>query len=524
MVPLCFQLYLRPLLSVLFLRSIHLYQESHCGFGAPWATLVAFKDIATRKRWYRSSAEIEFNLSHRILPTKDGKSSLRYFDGATMMSYQIPEKTFEDVHCRQQTKPHDCLGGSIQGLSSAFNASSAYNPVFERHANHHQVPIQSMTVAGNDQNELKSTSNQASGASEGANANALNAPLKWSDGVAPGLDMTMDLYEIIYSEESPIQSVQILDTYFGKTLVTDGKTQSSAHDEFVYHESLVHPAMFWSAYLNGDQGPPKSVFIGGGGELATAREVLKHSSVERVVMVDIDGTVVEASKKYLPEWGGEAVLNHDKMEYIIGDVHEYLRKTKEQFDVIIIDVSDPIEAGPAITLYTQEFYMLVQRVLKKHGVFVTQAGSADFVPHPHSSLTADQGDETTCFSPIRNTLASVFDHAIPYSCPVASFGEDWGFVLAFNGDKDNARMLVDLPNDVVDRLVDELIEAVPGVPDHKQRSVGVKRVLPGSKGSNALKHYDSVVHRRMFSLSKPLREMMKMDARVMTIDNPIYMY
>ena len=161
----------------LFLWSIHLYQESHCGFGAPWTTLVAFKDIATRKRWYRSSAEIEFNLSHRILPTKDGKSSLRYFDGATMMSYQIPEKTFEDVYCRQQTKPHDCHGGSIQGLSSAFNSSSAsaYNPVFERHANH-QVPIQSMIVAGNDQNELKSTSNQASGASEGANANALNAP------------------------------------------------------------------------------------------------------------------------------------------------------------------------------------------------------------------------------------------------------------------------------------------------------------------------------------------------------------
>ena len=167
-------------LFYLFLRSIHLYQESHCGFGAPWSTLVAFKDIATRKRWYRSPAEIELNLSHRILPTKDGKSSLRYFDGATMMSYQIPEKTFEDVHCRQQTKPHDCPEDSIQGLSSAFNASSAYNPVFERHANH-QVPIQSMIAAINDQYELKSTSNQARGASQGASANALKAPLNGFD-------------------------------------------------------------------------------------------------------------------------------------------------------------------------------------------------------------------------------------------------------------------------------------------------------------------------------------------------------
>jgi hypothetical protein len=169
---------IRPLLSVLSLRSIHLYQESHCGFGAPWTTLVAFKDIATRKRWYRSSAEIEFNLSHRILPTKDGKSSLRYFDGATMMSYQIPEKTFEDVHCRQQTKPQDCREDSIQG--QGLSASSAYNPVLERHVNH-QVPIQSMIAAINDQNELKSTSNQARGASQGASANALKAPLNGFD-------------------------------------------------------------------------------------------------------------------------------------------------------------------------------------------------------------------------------------------------------------------------------------------------------------------------------------------------------
>ena len=164
-----FLTYLRPL--HLFLRSIHLYQESHCGFGAPWSTLVAFKEIATRKRWYRSSAEIELNLSHRILPTKDGKSSLRYFDGATMMSYQIPEKTFEDVHCRQQTKPHDCNEDSIQGLSSAFNASSAYNPVLERHANH-QIPIQSMIAAGNGQNELNSTSNQTRGASHASGNNS----------------------------------------------------------------------------------------------------------------------------------------------------------------------------------------------------------------------------------------------------------------------------------------------------------------------------------------------------------------
>ena len=94
--------------------------------------------------------------------------------------------------------------------------------------------------------------------------------------------------------------------------------------------------------------------------------------------------------------------------------------TNEKFDAVIINVSDPIEAGPAVALYTQEFYQLVSRRLNKHGTFVTQAGSASFIPFPHSSL-AGEGDEATCFSPIKNTLATVFDHAIPYSAPVASF-------------------------------------------------------------------------------------------------------
>lgn len=98
----------------------------------------------------------------------------------------------------------------------------------------------------------------------------------------------------------------MIDSYFGRTLVTDGKTQSAEHDEFVYHESLVHPALFWSAILSNSEksggvsrggGAPKSVFIGGGGELATAREVLKHNTIERLVMVDIDPEVIEVCKK-----------------------------------------------------------------------------------------------------------------------------------------------------------------------------------------------------------------------------------
>ena len=90
-------------------------------------------------------------------------------------------------------------------------------------------------------------------------------------------------------------------------------------------------------------------------------------------------------QRYLPEWGGEAVTSHPKFELIIGDAHKYLMETSEVFDVIIMDISDPIEAGPGIALYTQEFYVRAAQVLTPgSGVFVTQAGSADIVPHPVS--------------------------------------------------------------------------------------------------------------------------------------------
>ena len=105
----------------------------------------------------------------------------------------------------------------------------------------------------------------------------------------------MTLNKIYHSTHSEFQQIDVIDTYFGKTLVTDGKTQSTQFDEFAYHESLVHPALLNFAHFN--KRGPKTVLIGGGGELATAREVLRHTSVEKCVMVDLDGTYSEAKTR-----------------------------------------------------------------------------------------------------------------------------------------------------------------------------------------------------------------------------------
>ena len=102
------------------------------------------------------------------------------------------------------------------------------------------------------------------------------------EGITPTLNIQFQLKSITFDSQSEFQRVQVVETAdFGKTLVLDCKTQSAKNDEACYHESLVHPSML--LHPN-----PRHVYIGGGGEFATAREVLRHKSVEKCVMVDID--------------------------------------------------------------------------------------------------------------------------------------------------------------------------------------------------------------------------------------------
>jgi thermospermine synthase len=327
---------------------------------------------------------------------------------------------------------------------------------------------------------------------------------QFREELAPGLIIEMELKKILYSTQSEFQQIDVIETYFGKTLITDGKTQSAQSDEFAYHESLVHPPLFNFAHFSGRG--PKTVFIGGGGELATAREVLRHKSVERLVMVDLDEKVVECSVQHLPEWGGEAVKSDPRLELIIGDAHAYMVNCKETFDVIIMDISDPIEAGPGIALYTKELYEHAQTLLNPHGVFVTQAGIAEAVPAPH----CDGGEnDTTCFGPIRNTLGEVFDCVAPYSQSIPSYGSDWGFVMAFHAPsnmKDQAQQVVKEWQIISDDKVNGYIESnITG-------------------GEAALKLYDGTSHVGMFALTKALRHHLAVDKRVMTTANPVFMY
>ena len=218
--------------------------------------------------------------------------------------------------------------------------------------------------------------------------------------------------EILYRKKSKYQLIEVVKhTVFGKILFLDGKPQVSEYDEWIYHECLVHPVLLLHPQ-------PESVLILGGGDGGALREVLKHKAVKRVVLVDLDPDVIETIKKYIPEIP-KGAFEDKRVGIRFMDGREYVRKTNEQFDVIIVDVTDPF-SGISASLFTKEFYMECKQKLKSPGILVTQAESPQF-SHLYFPIN---------YATIVKTLESVFKYVSPFLTFVPSFASDWGFVMA----------------------------------------------------------------------------------------------
>ncbi len=216
--------------------------------------------------------------------------------------------------------------------------------------------------------------------------------------------------KVLAYQKTAFQEMYIVETgAYGKALVLDGKWQSCTGDEFLYHEALVHPGMI--AHRS-----PKNVLVLGGGEGATIREILRWKSVEKVMMVDIDGDVVAACREHLPEMHQNA-FEDPRTELIIGDALEVLDHTDQQWDIVISDLSDPIESGPSFALFTQEYFQKVQKVLSPGGYFVVQAGPVTPVA-------------ITLHARLVKTLSTVFPQVLSYTSHVPSYASPWGFALA----------------------------------------------------------------------------------------------
>jgi len=180
--------------------------------------------------------------------------------------------------------------------------------------------------------------------------------------------ITMKINKTLHTEQTDFQYLEMAETAeWGNMLFLDGMVMTSEKDEFVYHEMVAHVPLF--THPN-----PENVLVVGGGDGGVIREVLKHPSVKKATLVDIDGKVIEYSKKFLPSIASG--LEDSRVDVIVGDGFMHIAESENKYDVIMVDSTEPV--GPAVNLFTKGFYAGISRALKEDGIFVAQSDNPWF--------------------------------------------------------------------------------------------------------------------------------------------------
>lgn len=233
--------------------------------------------------------------------------------------------------------------------------------------------------------------------------------LLYHEAIRRGLSRLIGVKRVVYSGQTSFQRVDIVDTeVFGRMLFLDGISQLSTFDEYIYHESLIHPALLAHP-------EPRRVLIIGGGDGGALEEVLKHRIVREVVMVDIDEELIELTRRYLWEVNRGA-FDDERVSLIYMDGREYIDGCSETYDAVILDLTDPL--GSSRRLYTLEAYRGIRELIGDDGVMMTHAES----PYIYQRE----------FLTIHRTLSGVYRHIRPYGAWIPSLGPYWMFITASN--------------------------------------------------------------------------------------------
>lgn len=274
-------------------------------------------------------------------------------------------------------------------------------------------------------------------------------------------------YKILASIETKYQKIDLIESpYFGKMLIIDGDVQSSIKDEYIYHEALVHPALLLSKEV-------KDVFLAGGGEGATLREILKYKTLKNVVKCDIDEDAINLYKEALKEWhkgsffDSRVILKHTDARSLLESYPD------ASFDVIITDLTEPAENSPSQRLFSREFFEICKRKLRDGGVISMQASLLRITTYEmHSSIV--------------KTIKEVFSIVRSFATYVPSFDTTWGFIFASNySDPLNMN-----PTEIDKRI--------------------------SERTSGELHFYDGITHQHLFSLGKDLRKLIETSGEVIT--------
>ncbi|SFI68858.1 spermidine synthase [Thermoflavimicrobium dichotomicum] len=196
----------------------------------------------------------------------------------------------------------------------------------------------------------------------------MDMELWYTEKQTPSHGITSKIKRTLHHEQTEFQKLDIIETeQFGKMMVLDGMVMTTDEDEFVYHEMITHIAM--NTHPN-----PKHVLVVGGGDGGAIREILRYSSVEKAVLAEIDGKVIEAAQNYFPQIAGG--LSDPRVEIQVTDGIRHIAENKNKYDVILVDSTEPV--GPAVGLFQKSFYEGIKEALKEDGIMVAQTESPWF--------------------------------------------------------------------------------------------------------------------------------------------------
>ncbi len=261
---------------------------------------------------------------------------------------------------------------------------------------------------------------------------------------------------LIERRQTPFQLLEVYETAeLGRIFRLDGFNMTSERDEFFYHENLVHPAA--AAHP-----APRRALVIGGGDGGSSEELLKHATIERVHMAELDPGVIEVAKAQFASVHRGA-FDDPRLAVTVGDGLAYLRQTAERYDLVAMDLTDPV--GPSVELYSPATFALAKRAMAANGALTLHIGS----PFSHPAR-------------VRSTLANlrqVFKRVTPYFVHIPLYGSIWGFACA---------------SDVLD--------------PRAMTSAEVERVI-AARGLRDLRYYNGETHQAVFALPNYVRDLLQ---------------
>lgn len=216
--------------------------------------------------------------------------------------------------------------------------------------------------------------------------------------ISPHTWLCTECTGVLHASQSNFQKIEVVESLdFGKMLILDNVINLTERDEFVYHEMLAHISMF--SHPN-----PQEVLIIGGGDGGTAREVIKHTGVKGIQLVEIDEEVISVCKQHFPSLA--VALDHPKVNVEVRDAIEYMKDIRDRFDIILIDSTDPVieQSGG---LFRAPFYRDCLKALTEQGILAAQVG--------------DIGFETNLVLGVFSRLKEVFPVTRIYLAPIPSY-------------------------------------------------------------------------------------------------------